>query len=47
VPKGLIDHTGDVFGDLTVLHRVENSKGRKARWLAQCSCGKHVEVLGQ
>ena len=35
----LIDLTGQVFGDLTVIQREANSAGNKARWLCQCNCG--------
>jgi hypothetical protein len=35
----LIDLTGKVFGDLTVVTRAESAKGGEARWLCQCSCG--------
>lgn len=31
---------GDTFGKLTVIERVENSKGGKAKWKCVCSCGK-------
>lgn len=33
------DMTGRQFGELTVLHRVENGKQNQTRWLCQCSCG--------
>ena len=33
------DLTGQRFGRLTVLHRVENDKSGKARWSCQCDCG--------
>lgn len=33
------DLTGKVFGNLTVLHQVENRNGRTC-WLCQCTCGK-------
>ena len=36
----LIDLTGQTFGRLTVIKRVENAKNNKAQWLCQCSCGK-------
>lgn len=32
------DHTGEKFGKLTVLRRVEN-KNSRTRWLCQCECG--------
>lgn len=34
-----LDLTGKRFGRLTVLHRVENRKGRTC-WLCRCDCGK-------
>ena len=37
------DLTGQVFGDLTVLHRTESLKGR-TRWVCQCSCGNQTIV---
>lgn len=40
----LIDRTGQVFGNLTVLRRGEN-KGKKTRWWCRCACG--VEKLIQ
>lgn len=39
----VIDLTGQVFGELTVLHRVDKPKNLTyscAFWLCQCSCGK-------
>ena len=33
------DLTGRMFGRLTVLERVENSRAGKARWLCRCECG--------
>ena len=38
------DLTGQVFGDLTVLHRTESLKGR-TRWVCQCSCGNQTTIL--
>lgn len=40
------DLTGQVFGELTVLERAENSKAGKARWLCRCSCSGTKTVLG-
>lgn len=37
--KPLIDLTGQVFGDLTVIKRAPNKYGRTA-WYCECSCGK-------
>ena len=39
-----IDLTGKIFGRLTVIKRVENSKSGEARWLCLCSCGNYKEV---
>lgn len=41
-----IDETGNRYGILTVLKRVENNKYRKAQWLCQCDCGKEIVVDG-
>lgn len=41
----VIDLTGQKFGRLTVLSRVENKKSR-ARWLCECECGNQVVVAG-
>ena len=40
------DLTGQVFGELTVLRRAENSKARGAVWVCKCSCGAEYEVQG-
>lgn len=37
----LIDLTGQVFGELVVIHRDINSSGGDARWNCLCSCGKN------
>jgi len=39
MPK-LKDLTGQKFGKLTVMKRVENNKYRQSRWLCRCECGK-------
>lgn len=36
----VIDLTGQIFGDLTVIERRENTKLGGTRWLCRCSCGK-------
>jgi len=41
-----IDITGQKFGRLTVIKRVENDKWNKARWLCKCECGNEVIVVG-
>ena len=41
------DLTGQTFGQLTVLKRVENNtRSKKIKWLCQCDCGNQVEVMG-
>lgn len=42
-----VDLTGQRFGKLTVLRRVENSKHRALRWLCRCDCGREKVVFGQ
>jgi hypothetical protein len=38
------DLTGERFGRLLVLMRVENSKNKKSQWLCKCDCGKEVKI---
>ena len=38
------DLTGKLFGYLTVLHRVENSKFGNACWLCRCVCGREITL---
>ena len=38
------DLTGQIFGRLTVVKRVENSKSGHTRWLCLCECGNEVIV---
>lgn len=40
------DLTGQRFGNLTVLFRVDNTKQGDSRWLCQCRCGHQVVVKG-
>lgn len=40
-----IDETGNVYGKLVVLQRVENDKNRKACWLCWCECGNTTVVV--
>ena len=40
------DLTGQKFGMLTVIQRVEN-KGKDVRYLCRCDCGNEIEVIGQ
>lgn len=42
----VIDETGNRYGILTVIRRVENDKNGKARWLCKCDCGNEIEVVG-
>lgn len=42
----LIDLTGQKFGKLTVIKRVENTKRGAARWLCICECGNKTVVIG-
>ena len=42
-----IDLTGNVFGRLTVVKRVENSKKGEARWECRCSCGNVLIVASE
>lgn len=41
-----IDLTGRRFGRLTVIKRVENSKGGMSRWLCICDCGNETTCYG-
>lgn len=41
-----IDRTGQTFGRLTVLERVENNNHKKACWECRCSCGNIIIVTG-
>lgn len=42
----MIDLTGQKFGRLVVIKRVENDKYGNHRWLCQCDCKHEVIVLG-
>ena len=39
------DLTGQRFGKLTVIKRVENSKCNRTQWLCKCDCGNTTMVL--
>jgi hypothetical protein len=41
-----IDMTGNVYGKLTVLNQVENTKSAHLKWLCSCECGNNKEILG-
>jgi len=43
----LIDLTGQKFGRLTVVERVDNANDGHARWLCQCDCGKEKNINGR
>lgn len=40
-----LDLEGKRYGSMTVLHRVENDKYGKARWLCRCDCGTEYIAL--
>lgn len=42
----LIDLTGQKFGRLTVIKRVENAKANQAQWLCECECGNECIANG-
>ena len=43
--SNFIDLTGQKFGRLTVIKRVENTKEGRAKWLCQCECGHIIKVI--
>ena len=43
----VIDLTGQKFGKLTVIKRVENNKDGRAQWLCKCDCGNTKIALGK
>jgi hypothetical protein len=43
----LHDLTGQRFGRLTVIRRVESDHHRQTRWLCRCDCGVEREVRGR
>lgn len=45
--RQIIDLTGQRFGRLTVIKRIENDKNNNIRWLCKCDCdGNEKEYLG-
>jgi hypothetical protein len=40
------DLSGKRFDRLTVIERIQNAKGERARWLCRCECGNQTKVLG-
>ena len=47
--SNVVDETGNVYGYLTVLHRVENveHKNGRAQWLCRCKCGNEIITTGK
>lgn len=45
--SGFIDITGQKFGRLLVIKRVENNKYEGAKWLCRCMCGKEKIINGK
>ena len=45
-PKNFVDLTGQRFGKLVVIRRVENH-GKRPAWLCKCDCGNQLEVIGE
>ena len=41
-----IDLTGERFGKLTVVKRVENTKQGMAQWMCKCDCGNEIITTG-
>lgn len=41
---GLKIHIGDIYGQLTIIARVENDIRGRPRWLCKCSCGNNHVV---
>ena len=45
--KHLIDETGKIFNNLTVIKLKYCDKERGALWLCQCKCGNYIDVYGE
>ena len=45
----VVDETGNTYGYLTVLHRVETDEGKdgRAQWLCMCKCGNEIITTGK
>ena len=45
----VVDETGNIYGYLTVLHRVktDEDKDGRAQWLCRCKCGKEIITTGK
>lgn len=41
-----IDLTGQRFGRLVVVNRIENNKYGETRWHCRCDCGNEIDVFG-
>lgn len=41
------DETGNKYGKLTVLYKIDNPKKDGAMWHCQCECGNYRDVLGK
>lgn len=41
------DETGNKYGRLTVIRRIESSADQKAMWLCLCDCGNEAAVAGK
>ena len=44
--KNKLDLTGNRYGRLTVIRKVEQSKNNRSHWLCQCDCGREIIVAG-
>ena len=45
--ENFIDETGNRYGKLVVLKKIENLSTRNGtKWLCQCDCGNYKEVMG-
>ena len=42
--RKIIDKTGNVYGQLTVLALAERREGKPVEWLCECTCGNHTIV---
>ena len=44
----MIDETGNIYGKLTVLYKIENSggAGKKIKWHCKCECGNEKDIDG-
>jgi len=46
-PSLVIDETGKIYGEFTVLHQGTKTKSGAIKWTCRCSCGETVDVVGQ